>query len=174
MKPTIYYSSYLTHYKSTCAFSTNNCIMVSQAGSKFTCNFFNQYVLKRAFEWCVLYATDPKICWDTSKVATYPTGVNINILCIKRGDHEHSCKEHENCGFVLNAVIGVCLQKVQYCIFLVEHDCPLFDFLITIDVVGIGLIMPCGLFILLFLLQLVVILNLHHFSPNYLLTFYTP
>ena len=105
----------------------------SQAGSKLTGNLFNQCALKRAFEWCATCTTDPKICRDISKMATHLTGVSIKILHIKRGDQGCSSKEHKICGSVLSTDVFVQMQKVQCC--------HLFDFVITIDDIGMGNIM---------------------------------
>ena len=113
---------------------------------------------------------DPKICY-TSKMATNPTGVSINILGIERGDQGHSCKEHDICHFVLSINITVWLEKVQWCIFLVGQNCHLFEVFIVINGVEMRRIMPHGLFVLLFLLWLIVVQNHYYFSPNSLLTF---
>ena len=46
---------------------------------------FNWHVLIRAFQQCAACVTDPKICRDTSKMATHLTGVSLTFLT-KRGD----------------------------------------------------------------------------------------
>ena len=64
----------------------------SLAGSKCFGNLFNWCTWMRAFKWWTPHATDPKICWDTSKVATNPTGIIDNIFGIKRSDQGQHAK----------------------------------------------------------------------------------
>ena len=74
----------------------------------------------RAFEWCIPCVMDLKIHWDTLKMAAHPTGVIINIPCIKRGDQGCSCKEHKICSSVFSANIVVHLQKMSVVFFLMS------------------------------------------------------
>ena len=72
--------------KSARAFSPDICIFIESGRLKFTGDHFNPCVLTGAFQWYSAFCTDSKICSDTSKMATHPTGVRFDMLGIDRGD----------------------------------------------------------------------------------------
>jgi len=50
---------------------------------------------------------------DMMAVPTHPSGIVVEVVGIKKGDHGCSCEEHDECGVVVEEDTLLCLRRVQ-------------------------------------------------------------